>query len=378
MAARNETCHWLAAAVPRELNCDADTLFHPARWHEIRVAAESAGLSVRRVRAPAWHSLWGGKPHPGASRAGHIGHPIETVAGYVSALRSERHEVRSKALLRGVRRARGPRVTRRKGLGLRARHLQAAAAYRRIDRKRTWAARRRWMAAVVGHSLVARGCELGRTDNKAHSPSRGLRWRDIDWHAVGSLNPTHAALTVHLCAAKDGEGKGPRFPMQIRRRAVGNSAANDALCSAPTASYLPRGVRTRSCKARWRRSMHHLPQLRSGRGSVGIRDPRRAHDRTRDRPRISAPTPSVLKKRGRWRSDIAFIYARPSTPAWRRGATRRRQRPGHRVSIRRMGRARVVMADLKMPHDDARPARTRRGTSDRRPAGVGNGRVLPT
>jgi hypothetical protein len=247
VAARNETCHWLAAAVPRELNCDADTLFHPARWHEIRVAAESAGLSVRRVRAPAWHSLWGGKPHPGASRAGHIGHPIETVAGFLSALRSERHEVRSKALLRGVRRARGPRVTRRKGLGLRARHLQAAAAYRRIDRKRKWAARRRWMAAVVGHSLVARGCELGRTDNKAHSPSRGLRWRDIDWHAVGSLNPTHAALTVHLCAAKDGEGKGPRFPMQIRRRAVGNSAANDALCSAPTTSYLPRGVRTRSC-----------------------------------------------------------------------------------------------------------------------------------
>ena len=76
-----------------------------------------------------------------------------------------------------------------------------------------------------------RECELGRTDNKAFSPSRGLRWRDVEWHAVGSLNPTHAALTVHLCAAKDGEGAGPRFPMQIRRRAAGNSAANDALCA---------------------------------------------------------------------------------------------------------------------------------------------------
>ena len=146
----------------------------------------------------------------GSLRQGHIGQPLETdtVAGYVSALRaflsrdggiqmrSERHEVRSKALLRGVRRSRGPRATRRKRLGLRARHLQAAAANRRLDRKRSWAARRRWMAAVVCHSLVARGCELGRTDNKAFSPSRGLRWRDIEWHAIGSLISTHAALTV--------------------------------------------------------------------------------------------------------------------------------------------------------------------------------------
>ena len=59
MAARNETCHWLAAAVPRELNCDADTLFHPARWREVQASAEAAGLRVVRAHVPAecWAAL---------------------------------------------------------------------------------------------------------------------------------------------------------------------------------------------------------------------------------------------------------------------------------------------------------------------------------
>ena len=292
----------------------------------------------------------------GSLRQGHIGQPLETdtVAGYVSALRaflsrdggiqmrSERHEVRSKALLRGVRRSRGPRATRRKRLGLRARHLQAAAANRRLDRKRSWAARRRWMAAVVCHSLVARGCELGRTDNKAFSPSRGLRWRNVEWHAIGSLNPTHAALTVHLCAAKDGEGTGPRFPMQIRRRAAGNAAANDALCAydllsaawredssllgeataldAPVFRNLARGgaasaFETRDVRAIVREIASAAGEDPAAFGAHSLRiggasDFRDLYDTSTAAGLEEAKR--VLKRRGRWRSDIAFIYARTS------------------------------------------------------------------
>ena len=44
VAARAEARQWLAATVPRELNCDPDTLSHPARWHEIRTKAEAAGF----------------------------------------------------------------------------------------------------------------------------------------------------------------------------------------------------------------------------------------------------------------------------------------------------------------------------------------------
>ena len=93
---------------------------------------------------------------------------------------------------------------------------------------------------MIGHALVARGCELSRAEKKAFCPKRGLTWRNIEWHADDTLDPTHPALTVHLCAAKDGEGRGPRFPMQIRRRAAGNEPASDALCTCQTMSLIIR------------------------------------------------------------------------------------------------------------------------------------------
>ena len=59
LAVRSECTQWLAAAVPRELNQDADTLSHPSRWLEGKALAESAGLAVRRVHTPSrcWVAL---------------------------------------------------------------------------------------------------------------------------------------------------------------------------------------------------------------------------------------------------------------------------------------------------------------------------------
>ena len=59
IAARIECTQWLAAAVPRELNQDADTLSHPSRWLEVRALAESVGIAVRRVHTPSrcWAAL---------------------------------------------------------------------------------------------------------------------------------------------------------------------------------------------------------------------------------------------------------------------------------------------------------------------------------
>jgi len=58
-AARGTAQQWLAVAVPREANIDADILSHPARWEEVRAAAELGGLRVMRVHAPAecWRAL---------------------------------------------------------------------------------------------------------------------------------------------------------------------------------------------------------------------------------------------------------------------------------------------------------------------------------
>ena len=45
--ARRDCRQWLAVAVPREWNVDADTLSHPVRWGEVSAAAQAAGLKVR-------------------------------------------------------------------------------------------------------------------------------------------------------------------------------------------------------------------------------------------------------------------------------------------------------------------------------------------
>ena len=59
IAARQEAGQWLAAAVPRDWNSDADILSHPARWREVASVAESAGLLVHRVHTPlrCWAAL---------------------------------------------------------------------------------------------------------------------------------------------------------------------------------------------------------------------------------------------------------------------------------------------------------------------------------
>jgi len=58
-AARTRVQQWLGVAVQRELNVDADTLSHPARWREVQASAEAAGLRVVRAHVPAecWAAL---------------------------------------------------------------------------------------------------------------------------------------------------------------------------------------------------------------------------------------------------------------------------------------------------------------------------------
>ena len=291
----------------------------------------------------------------GSLRPGHIGAPLEadTISGYVSALRSllsrdggiqmrsSVHDVRTKALGRGIRRSRGPRLARRRRRGLRARQLRDAAANPSFDRKRTWAARRQWAAAVVAHSLLARGGELGRVDGKQFSSSRGLTWANVEWHAVGDLHPTHAALTVHMCSVKDVEGRLPRSPLQVRRRAHGKSRADDPLCAydllhalwredvlilgesaaratpifrtsargGPEASYTTADMRhiARAVAA----AAGEPPEDFAGHsfrigGASDVRDLFDASAAGLEEAK------RMLKKRGRWRSDIAFIYSRDS------------------------------------------------------------------
>eukprot|EP00965_Chrysotila_dentata_P079646 2627151-Pleurochrysis_carterae.AAC.1 len=57
--ARGLTPHWLAVAVPRESNTDADRLSHPAQLEEVLADARAAGLRPRTVHIPdeCWAAL---------------------------------------------------------------------------------------------------------------------------------------------------------------------------------------------------------------------------------------------------------------------------------------------------------------------------------
>eukprot|EP00965_Chrysotila_dentata_P046932 1557732-Pleurochrysis_carterae.AAC.1 len=50
--ARGLTSQWLAVAIPREANGDADRLSHPAKLEEMLRDARSAGLQARVARIP--------------------------------------------------------------------------------------------------------------------------------------------------------------------------------------------------------------------------------------------------------------------------------------------------------------------------------------
>ena len=293
----------------------------------------------------------------GSLQPGRLSETIDTktAAGYVSAIRafisrdggvqmrSERCNIRPKAIQRCVRRTRGPAVSRRRRIGIRAVHLRAADADESFDRTSTWAKRRRWCAAVVGHQLVARGAELGRADGQTLSRTRGLRWRNVEWHGLGTLSRTHLVLTVHLCAAKDVEGGGQRFPLLIRRRAVGAAPleAEDSMCAYDLLraawredadqlgelAALDRPIFRRSCAdgddhafktstmlgiAREVAEAAGLDPSDVGGHSFrigGATDFRDLYDNTSEG---LAEARRVLMARGRWKSDIAFIYVRTS------------------------------------------------------------------
>ena len=293
----------------------------------------------------------------GSLQPGRLSEPIDTktAAGYVSAIRafisrdggvqmrSERCNVRPRAIQRCVRRTRGPIASRRRRIGIRAIHLRSAEADGSFDRSSTWPKRRRWCAAVVGHQLVARGAELGRADGQALSRTRGLRWRNVEWHALGSLSRTHLVLTVHLCAAKDVEGGGQRFPLLIRRRAAGAGPLDeeDAMCAydlllaawredveqlGETAA-LDRPIFRRSCADGDEHAFKTSTMLSIAREVAeaagldpsdvgghsfrigGATDFRDLYDNTSEG---LAEARRVLMARGRWKSDIAFIYVRTS------------------------------------------------------------------
>ena len=337
----------------------------------------------------------------GSLRQGHIGQPLETdtVAGYVSALRAlpfprRRDPDAFRAHTTFAPRPSCAACAGRAGLGPLAESASACApatckrrrpTARGFDRKRSWAARRRWLAAVVCHSLVARGCELGRTDEQSflRDPAGlAMAQRRV---ARRRLAAPHPRRPHGASVRREGRrGHGPALPDADPCGArAGNSAPTTRLCAYDLLSAAWRED-VRSLLASRRRSTRpSFATSARGGAAIGIRDVATcARSCARSRLR-RARTPAAfgahslriggasdfrdlfdtstaagleeakraLKARGRWQSDIAYIYARTSLDSVLEASARvaERLRPRHRVSVCRVGRARCVSARLARP-----------------------------
>ena len=193
---------------------------------------------------------------------------------------------------------------------------------------------------VTAWALVARGCELGRAANKEFTSARGLRWCDIEWFAPGKLPEArgYAACLVHICAAKDVDGTGPRYPIPVRRRARpgvvgGGCCAFDELSAAFAEDVKLLGRVTALAGPVFRRSAYGgaADAVDTNDVSATVKLVARAAGCDPDEfgahsPRIGAATDThdekgaadgarLLKARGRWRSDIHEIYTRASLAA---------------------------------------------------------------
>jgi hypothetical protein len=183
---------------------------------------------------------------------------------------------------------------------------------------------------------------------KAFTRARGLTWANVDWHAAGEVHATHRAVTMHLMSVKDPHGRGQRVPIPIRQRAaptpttkrrkggkgVRLPASPDPLCaySLLEQAWLEDVERLGLAAALLAPIFRRGPAAAAEAFDTGdvldvVRDVVAAAGETRLREfgahsaRIGGATDfrdllgrkkskAVLKGRGRWKGDIAYIYQR--------------------------------------------------------------------
>jgi hypothetical protein len=121
-----------------------------------------------------------------------------------------------------------PAAERALGAGLRAVHLTAAAAAG-FDRT-TERGEIEWCAAIGGHNLLLRGGELGTPDNARHEPRRVLRGRHFSWRSPNRASRERLWLLVWVIPIKDPEGNHKGYPIPVARRHDG-PLGSDPLCA---------------------------------------------------------------------------------------------------------------------------------------------------
>ena len=217
------------------------------------------------------------------------------------------------------------RVTQR---ALRARHFRLAAP--RLDRSSAYG-RLRWALGLAAHNCLCRGADLGLADDALPDPKRNVMISCVCW-LPATATRTYPICVIWLVPTKDPEMKHPRVPVVIPRRSADAPFLSDPLCTYDAVLLLWR-ERTAAIPSHLRASVHFfaLPDGRVVRtadcarmfqeiaaaagedgaafGATSARAGGASDIRARYAGDLSRAI-SVVKRRGRWDTDIHQIYQR--------------------------------------------------------------------
>lgn len=250
--------------------------------------------------------------------------------------------------LKDMRRDEEPSGSRARSIGIRAQHLESAAAAG-FDRLSDSGAVN-WAAATAALNLLLRGGEVGVPDNAMSIDLRRiLTWGSIGWQEATQLcNEGRPWLIVWVVAIKDQTGKGRGYPCAVPRTHDGPFLSNavdpyDAMAWAwwkragPVGSPFPVDAQGRPA-ADWQKlapapdrkapffahasgdpfTTTHVRHLgKSIARAAGVPDTEvgakcfRIGGATDQRDAGGEASKPVLKQRGRWDSDTWRIYQRP-------------------------------------------------------------------
>ena len=292
----------------------------------------------------------------GSRQQGRIGSTLasDTVDGYVATIKllrgSEAHyritldaaNVIMPAASKRARQLQGAPGARQLRRGIRAQHLRQLAdmGYDRSSARGV----HEWAAALVAWNLLLRGGEVGVVSGKPFDPARDATFGAIEFRRPCADSAGMPWLTWDVVPVKDTQARLRACPMAVRRRSAGPHGA-DPLCVydaivaawraqtgsdppaegraqgslAARAFFIGRGGRvwhtgdTRDLAGRFASALGLDPAEFGGKSF-------RIGGATDWREVFGADAERIITQRGRWHSDVAFLYQRALAEVHLRGS----------------------------------------------------------
>jgi hypothetical protein len=282
----------------------------------------------------------------GSRARGHMGEAVrgDTIAALVSQVRMHRgleagyklltkEQLLLPAAAKRMRQEDGPATQRALRLGLRARHMRAAAAAG-FDITSWWGVVR-WALLRIGLSALARGGDLGVPEGKVFDPRRGLCWSHVQWVAARDYDGRYPVVVLWMVPTKDVSARKKRVPVPVRRRLPEGQIELSLACTyeALRASWraqeavVPEAERDataffRTVGGRVVTTADVRVAVRCAAAAAGVAPETvgahslRIGGATDFLERFGpAKATALVKARGRWESDISEIYSRASALA---------------------------------------------------------------